>query len=224
MFCCVIGRSIAQEFVEVDLHYSRSRSAAEALEPIFKASSVLAHDVIPRMFEVEICPETGRAFLGLHVDTMDPQLCMVTGVALGSPIDRWNQQCKPDQIVKRWARLVRVDDQPGNTAELIERLKGNFNSLTLTFNNPVELDISVSTGNGHELGLALAACGRTHGLVITGFSDGVVQEWNADHPARPVKVHDRIISVNGFLGDGNSLLALLRKRQRCDLHILSWDC
>merc|ERR1740116_163007 len=50
-------------------------------------------------------------------------------------------------------------------------------------------------------------------LRIKNVKDGLIHQWNLEHPDQPVKSGDRIVEVNGCQGDALSLLEACRGDQ-----------
>mmetsp|Transcript_113498 Transcript_113498/g.321148 ORF Transcript_113498/g.321148 Transcript_113498/m.321148 type:complete len:273 (+) Transcript_113498:179-997(+) len=79
-----------------------------------------------------------------------------------------------------------------------------------------EFVITVTLAGKDILGLDVDwADGKT--LYIKGVKNGVVKEWNRDHPDEAVKGGDRIIAINGVADDPDAMLGECRNRGRLSL-------
>eukprot|EP00928_Gymnodinium_smaydae_P021012 TRINITY_DN18159_c0_g1_i1.p1 TRINITY_DN18159_c0_g1~~TRINITY_DN18159_c0_g1_i1.p1 ORF type:complete len:780 (-),score=177.94 TRINITY_DN18159_c0_g1_i1:62-2401(-) len=81
----------------------------------------------------------------------------------------------------------------------------------------VEFQISVDRQRQEPLGLHVQIQdGRE--LLIQNVRNGLIHEWNCQHPESAVRRGDRIIEVNGVHGDADHLIALLRRQSTENLH------
>eukprot|EP00929_Paragymnodinium_shiwhaense_P039195 TRINITY_DN20610_c0_g1_i1.p1 TRINITY_DN20610_c0_g1~~TRINITY_DN20610_c0_g1_i1.p1 ORF type:complete len:296 (+),score=68.71 TRINITY_DN20610_c0_g1_i1:75-962(+) len=77
---------------------------------------------------------------------------------------------------------------------------------------PADFDyvVTLDKTSGFKLGID---CGSADGqtLIIESVTDGLVQNWNQDHPDAQVKTFDRIVEVNGTRGNEHALLEEMRQ-------------
>lgn len=61
------------------------------------------------------------------------------------------------------------------------------------------------------LGMRLGYGPASKSLVVLDLADGLVQRWNSDHPGSEVRLHDRVVTVNGRLGAPADMLHAVRE-------------
>merc|ERR1712032_797559 len=64
------------------------------------------------------------------------------------------------------------------------------------------------TATHHRLGIDIDRSDNMT-LLVVNVGDGLVKQWNVEHPDDPVKMGDRIIEVNGAYGDADQMLLRL---------------
>mmetsp|Transcript_73893 Transcript_73893/g.153952 ORF Transcript_73893/g.153952 Transcript_73893/m.153952 type:complete len:161 (+) Transcript_73893:82-564(+) len=72
---------------------------------------------------------------------------------------------------------------------------------------------------GGRLGIDVDPTPDLAGLLIVGFSDGLLRQWNDDHPSRHIKVGDIIIEVNGIKHDVEEMVTECSRSKRLELVI-----
>mmetsp|Transcript_73136 Transcript_73136/g.191726 ORF Transcript_73136/g.191726 Transcript_73136/m.191726 type:complete len:170 (-) Transcript_73136:22-531(-) len=75
-----------------------------------------------------------------------------------------------------------------------------------------EFKVLIDRRSGGKLGLDVDQLSGSV-LIVDAIKDGLIQNWNDEHPARALRVGDYIVSVNGVRGDGLQLVEECKKMQ-----------
>merc|ERR1712136_639171 len=79
-----------------------------------------------------------------------------------------------------------------------------------------EFTVSLRKGPEEAFGFQVRQSTTTTEIFVKSLGRGLIQEWNAAHPERCVKLGDRLVSVNGVTGPRSS--DIIRDRARvCEL-------
>merc|ERR1712130_543086 len=96
-------------------------------------------------------------------------------------------------------------------------------SLEFRIRRPVPMSIELDrTASRKPLGVGLDYITGGGSLLVTDISDGLVSDWNKKNPPEnQVTLGARIVGVNGFMGDSESLLAMCKTETTIELKIVS---
>jgi uncharacterized Zn-binding protein involved in type VI secretion len=165
----------------------------------------------------------GGQLLGLAVDVETEKDCLVISGVTGGLAGEWNT-CHQDCQIKVGHKIVEVNGCRGDAASLVGLCKRE-EKLHMVLQIPctqqaplliLEEDVG-STGDseytvtfvrdsGQRLGLALDTMAENDCLLVDDVSGGLAAEWNAGHQDCQITVGHKIVEVNGFRGDANSLV------------------
>lgn len=67
-----------------------------------------------------------------------------------------------------------------------------------------EFTVSLRKGPEEAFGIQVRQSTTTTEIFVKSLGRGLIQEWNAAHPERSVKLGDRLVSVNGVTGPRSS--------------------
>lgn len=172
-------------------------------------------------YHVEI-ERQGLAGLGLQLEAMQDEYCLVIGIKEGL-IEHWNaQQETPEMQVRPWDRLVEVNGTRAPGRQLVSKACA-FGQLRLTFERPRSFE--VRTRKTHTWGLDITVGDGC--LRVVAIKEGPIQEWNQDNPDHAIQCGDRIVAVSPVEEEAPKALDLLQTLQHhpgeVTLRIMSWS-
>mmetsp|Transcript_75757 Transcript_75757/g.214150 ORF Transcript_75757/g.214150 Transcript_75757/m.214150 type:complete len:193 (+) Transcript_75757:104-682(+) len=81
-------------------------------------------------------------------------------------------------------------------------------------------EITLDKTAGTRLGMDVGSAKDGKDMVIAGFANGLVEEWNRLNPHCMVKVGDRIVQVNDCTGDAEKLIDECKKNMLLRVHLV----
>mmetsp|Transcript_35991 Transcript_35991/g.103514 ORF Transcript_35991/g.103514 Transcript_35991/m.103514 type:complete len:249 (-) Transcript_35991:141-887(-) len=155
--------------------------------------------------------------IGLNLDAIEEHAAFVDDI-LGGAIRSWNDAHADHAQLKRYDRIIAINDVQGNTNALLAEMRKSVR-WHLRVHRPTELRLSMDLERNPTLGLDLKYSPNGVSLLVSSIGDGAIKEWNktASHPCVP---GDRIIEVNGRRGNAPSLLQAATQGDRLELVIL----
>lgn len=178
------------------------------------AAPVQPEALVGHSYVVEVTK--GPKGLGLAVDTMDPNLCIIKGVVQGSTLHDWNKTCAEGHAVRGGHRLVSVNGHTGDTNALVKKLQQET-TLKLTMQKPLEHIVSLNKSD-KPLGVSVNLYNDSFGMIVKEIQSGAAAD-----PNMKLKVGDRIVGVNGQAGDAATLMPFLKSSQNLELKVLSYQ-
>lgn len=165
--------------------------------------------------------------LGLTLDTFNPARCIVSDIKPNGYISHWNQGCQPQQVVKQGDLVLEVNGHTGGADEIWSKLQTEIQQqprIDIKIKRAKTIWVYLKRNPGDRVGLGL----DHHQEGILGVQvaevrpNTLIGEYNRNNTDR-VKVHDRILSVNGHR-DHPSIYRELRQPQASSLNIevLTW--
>lgn len=158
----------------------------------------------------------GPKGLGLGLDLTDQNICVIKGVVPGSTMHDWNNTCLQGAAIRGGHRLLSVNGLSGETSALVKKVLEE-NDVKLVIEKPHECNISVKK-NGRTLGLSMKALKDTFGAIITDIQPGAILD-----STEKIRCGDRIVCVNGKVGDPISLLETMKIADNLELKLLSYS-
>eukprot|EP00931_Biecheleriopsis_adriatica_P101141 TRINITY_DN7634_c0_g2_i1.p1 TRINITY_DN7634_c0_g2~~TRINITY_DN7634_c0_g2_i1.p1 ORF type:complete len:246 (+),score=60.82 TRINITY_DN7634_c0_g2_i1:121-858(+) len=211
MLCCAEEPQIKEDIVVTVPDFSESTAATPTAEtkeapkiepepPKVEPEQVVKEEPATfRTMEVE-CLVDKNNFLGLEVSAATENHLVVKQVQPGV-ISKYNAQQASGSKVCQTDRILAINGEVSRAETLAAKLKDSSGRLTLKFEKPTILGVSVKRDK-QTLGLSvqpksdLGMCG----LLITGIEAGCIADFNKAAPAaRQVKVND--IIMGSFMKD-----------------------
>eukprot|EP00931_Biecheleriopsis_adriatica_P079763 TRINITY_DN53106_c0_g1_i1.p1 TRINITY_DN53106_c0_g1~~TRINITY_DN53106_c0_g1_i1.p1 ORF type:complete len:256 (+),score=45.13 TRINITY_DN53106_c0_g1_i1:50-817(+) len=161
---------------------------------------------------------TGSGDLGLDLDLIDGERCLVSHVKPSGLVADWNKRAHKSEVVTAGDRLLFVDDACGsNVKELSSMLEGK-KAMTLTFQHPCIIHAKLAK-DGRPLGIVVSP--SESGVLISKLSDeGAVPAWNSRRKLK-LESGSRIVSVNGCR-DLFDILTQLKQADDLDVKAIDW--
>eukprot|EP00435_Cladocopium_sp_Y103_P066327 s1053_g28.t1 len=208
--CCCWGTDHADNVVFVD--GCRDIPETEALESIALPEGT---------FAVELEREAS-ATLGLDLDRMDRQNLMVVKTQPGL-VSEYNKLASSEEVIKRGDRIWRVNGKTGSADELLEMLATD-KKLHLILRRCKEKEVYVEK-KGKTLGIQLAVTEKASCLTVEKVNPGglvaTLNEKTSED--RQIRVHDKIVAVDGIQGLAPELMKQIKEKDSFILKLFSWD-
>jgi len=125
------------------------------------------------------------------------------------------------RVVKAKLRALEVDsDEISRNGEALSKTKRGWEDAIVPVDY-LEFTVTVDMTSNTLLGVDVDwADGKT--LYIKSIQHGALEEWNRGHaPRESVRAGDRIIAVNGHVGDAHAMVRECKEQQRLELLIRS---
>jgi hypothetical protein len=153
--------------------------------------------------------------LGLDVDITDGPTLLIDAVQEGL-IQNWNFT-HPGSEVKAHHRFLEVNGVRGDAKSIIEEMS-RAQVLSIVVRQPVEFSVNVSKpDNQSRLGLELSYCAGGTTLLVMVVNDGLIATWNKEHPESKLEKGDRVVQVNGTMGNSKDLFDMLTSSDSVEL-------
>eukprot|EP00930_Biecheleria_cincta_P071756 TRINITY_DN59214_c0_g1_i1.p1 TRINITY_DN59214_c0_g1~~TRINITY_DN59214_c0_g1_i1.p1 ORF type:complete len:277 (+),score=48.33 TRINITY_DN59214_c0_g1_i1:119-832(+) len=160
--------------------------------------------------------------LGLLLDLADDAVCLVKSVE-GGLAGKWNATRPQERTIKMYDRIVAVNNTRGKSKALASLLLQVDDKVptTITIQRPIERQVVLE--KDCELGILVKYKNGSLGFWIDRVDAGLVDTWNKKNPeAEAVRVHDRVIAVNGQMGNAASLLSLMKDLKIIEFTVLHY--
>jgi len=147
----------------------------------------------------------GDPSLGFVLDLADETLVVireVNGVAA--------QWASPSgKFLKAYDAILSVNGDQVDSKDISTKLKTTgAKSIGLGIARPTLVEVVLKKPG--DLGITINYKKSSMGIWIATLKDGLVMQWNKDHPDKAIKPHDRIVTVNGKGGHSAVLVEMLR--------------
>lgn len=210
--CCCWGANHADNVVFVD--GCRDAPESEALESIALPEGT---------FAVELQREaSATSTLGLDLDKMDRQNLMVVKTQPGL-VSEYNKLAASDEVIRKGDRIWRVNGKTGSADELLEMLATD-KKLHLLISRCKEKEVYVEK-KGKTLGIQLVVTEKASCLTVEKVNPGglvaTLNEKTSDD--RQIRVHDKIVAVDGIQGLAPELMKQIKEKDSFILKLFSWD-
>merc|ERR1712217_106509 len=139
-----------------------------------------------------------------------------------------NKTAPPEQRVNVGDLIVQVNSVSGDTNAMGQEAM-TATVLELTVRRPVEFTITIDKkeppgmlGVDFEYQRALHIkdiCMVGRSLLIKDIKPGLLSRWNENNPGLEVKKWDRIVGVNGYRGESEKILDVMKEMSKFDLSI-----
>lgn len=156
---------------------------------------------------------TDGCSLGIEVEHYTDSVLIIMKIGEGL-IQDWNT-ANPDQILEENDLIVGANDVLGDVEQILLECRKTA-PLSIAIRRPAckssapkkrdtEFTVTLDKTQGARLGLDVNHDeGRE--LFIEKIDEGLVLDWNKEHPDRQVLIDDRIVEVNGVSGDVKLML------------------
>jgi len=173
------------------------------------------------MFVVKLSRK-GSDPLGVEFDKMDPENLMVVKLTGPGLFHTYNETADHEKMVCPGDKIKRVNGQEAPAEELIALLEKE-RKLTLVLQHCQESEHYIEK-KGRSLGLELAVSEKATCLTVQRIeATGLVAVSNQAGRDRQIRVHDKIIAVDGERGAAPELMRKMKERDVVILSVFSWD-
>lgn len=191
------------------------REAEEANKGGSVANIVVA---TPLQFQVSLKKGTKTTPVGLELDTAGGTCAMVTKIVDGV-VQTYNKTATEEKKICIGDVIMQVNQAVGDTKTMGQQAMQATN-LDLTIKRPVEFHIQIDkTEAPGVLGIDFEYLAVGRSLLIKSVKAGLVKKWNAAFPNLEVRRFDRITGVNGFVGESEKMLEMMKEADKLDLTI-----
>jgi len=166
-------------------------------------------------FTVTLKRDSADVPWGLRLDLADNRTIHVCGILESSPVLLYNSTAKDDRKLKSGDYIVEANgfsataDLDGKLlSQVLERELQRATTAVLAVRRPQFFDCTIDKGDG-PMGLDLNYTGHCTSLIISNVMSGAVQRC-----APEVVAGDRIVAVNGVVGQANTLLQALKSSKK----------
>ncbi|CAE8629710.1 unnamed protein product [Polarella glacialis] len=149
--------------------------------------------------------------LGLIFDITDANLPVISRIKPDSLAFEWNLTCPESQVIRSMDRLVMVNGMGGRLCELVAKLM-EVGDFEITLGHPQEFTVTIHK-DARGLGLLLEPT-ESFGLFVS-------EVLNND--TKGIKATDRIVAVNGKVGNCQELFELIKGSDDLELSIISFS-
>merc|ERR1712048_299440 len=102
-------------------------------------------------------------------------------------------------------RIVEVNGVSQSPLEIRQRLQEDA-LIKMRVLRREEFQVDILKEGGSSLGMDVNCKAGREGLTIIGIRDtGLAHQWNMANPSRSLRIHDRIVEVNGFKAEPKEL-------------------
>lgn len=184
--------------------------------PLMPLASLMAPPAQESGERTIIVPRRRGVKLGLTLDGRQCDHALIVMRVDAGLLKEWNE-ANQSQSLQQNDSIVAINGIRGDPSRLVEETRNENNPvLKLTFrrgasNGQSERTVRLLAMEGKTLGLSVDSDDNRTLLIASVRPGGLVDAWNASHPASPVKAGDRITSVNGQRG---AALDILEHAQR----------
>lgn len=162
---------------------------------------------------------TDGGALGIELDLLDGITARVAKVESGGAVDAWNSAAKRELRICPGDFIVAVNGVRGSLQRALQRLPRDSN-IELSLLRPFSFKVTLDKDSSDTLGVDLGFADGARCLLVKGIrSGGLISRWNVAEPASRVQRSDRIVSVNGVVGDHAELMGLIQAGGQLDLVI-----
>jgi hypothetical protein len=148
-------------------------------------------------FTISISREEG-APLGIEFDATDGYSVRLTEIDAGGSFSTWNGLHRTEQV-KRGDHIVAVNGVRGTASGILQRMR-QAKELEIELHRPATYTVQI-TKNPVGLGIETKQAQHSRSLRVSHLvGTGAVKDWNDSSQDKQVKVHDRIVKVNGYAG------------------------
>ncbi|CAE7274150.1 ergic3 [Symbiodinium natans] len=159
--------------------------------------------------EVVRVSRKGDEPLGLEFDKMDPENLMVAKLTLPGLIATHNQKADSEKVVCPGDRIKKVNGKEALAEELIAMLDSEP-KLTIVLQHCQELEHYIEK-RGKPLGLELAVSEKATCLTVQRIEvNGLVAARNEASGDRQIRVHDKIVAVDGVHAPAPELMRKIK--------------
>jgi len=153
-------------------------------------------------FTISISREEGTP-LGVELDAADGYSVRLTEIDAGGSFAAWNRLHGVEQV-KRGDHIVAVNGVRGSAPGILQRMR-QARELEIELHRPATYTVEI-TKNPDGLGIDTRQTPNSRSLMVSHLiGTGAVREWNDSGQDRKVRVHDRIVRVNGCAGSAEEL-------------------
>eukprot|EP00933_Yihiella_yeosuensis_P003190 TRINITY_DN10568_c1_g2_i3.p1 TRINITY_DN10568_c1_g2~~TRINITY_DN10568_c1_g2_i3.p1 ORF type:complete len:313 (+),score=65.65 TRINITY_DN10568_c1_g2_i3:42-980(+) len=148
---------------------------------------------------------------------------IIGSVTEGGAVGVWNSACPESQVIKPGDRIVEVNGEGGSAEDIARKLGAvsDQTNIELLIQRPRVLTVKIQKC-GEPLGLDLKYIDAPFGLMISHIKDGLIRDWNTDHPTSRINAYDRIVSVNGKTENPEKLIDMLKRSEDLEVKVMSW--
>jgi hypothetical protein len=168
---------------------------------------------------------------GFDVDTADKERLFIVSDSFKGPAKEHNEKADPVEQIKKMQFITAVNGICGDSKLMEKELKAK-EEVTLTIRRPMVFTIAVEKKG--QFGMVMGDCPTSSYVnkLVEDKGETCIKTWNENHKDKQVQVGDRIIVVNGKMGKGKELTAMLKKdgpkqvvicRPSPDNSFLHWD-
>mmetsp|Transcript_37612 Transcript_37612/g.70154 ORF Transcript_37612/g.70154 Transcript_37612/m.70154 type:complete len:225 (-) Transcript_37612:97-771(-) len=177
--------------------------------------------LIPDALVIRFSRRRSSVSLGLDFDKIDPENLMVVKILQPGLIFDYNQRgdthkvCPGDRV-----RTINGKQAPAN--ELLVMLQEEL-ELVIELQHCKEMEHFFEKKN-KSLGLELAVLEKATCLTVQRIDpNGLVASWNETAEGKKIKVHDKIVSVDGVRGSAPEMMKKIKDNDSFILTVYSWD-
>jgi hypothetical protein len=159
---------------------------------------------ILKEFDIDLNKGASGKPLGFELDPLDELTLQVVRVRPDGLLSAYNGGVDKELQLTPNDCIVEVNGVKGNTDAMVEKLKVDSKlKLSVRRLKPFEVSLDQRLGSVRSC-LNRAANSRT--VHIKEIAGQAVVDWNQANPELALRVHDRIIQINGLEDDGKALV------------------
>jgi hypothetical protein len=149
-------------------------------------------------FTISISREEGVP-LGIELDESDGYSVRLTEIDASGSFAAWNKLHHSTEQVKRGDHIVAVNGVRGTASGILQRMR-QAKELEIELHRPATYTVQI-TKNPGGLGIETRQAQHSRSLMVSHLvGTGAVKDWNDSGQDKKVRLHDRIVKVNGCAG------------------------
>jgi preprotein translocase subunit YajC len=159
-------------------------------------------------FKVTLPKKKKNEPVGFDCDTADPEYLFIVSESFTGPAKEHNEKSEATEQLKKMQSIFAVNGVSGNAAKMEKELKA-ATEVVLTIRRPQVFTVAMEKKGA----FGTTQLDAPTSALISKISEDkrtCVQVWNEGHPAKEVKVGDRVITVNGQMGKGKDLTEMMK--------------
>lgn len=188
----------------------------DRVRPVGNQGGAEYHVTLERCNDVEI---------GIILDSTDLKRILVSSVRQDSTAFEYNMTTMFGQIICPNDCIKSINKLSDGEAILKVLQNDEVKKLEMVLQHAEERQAEIKkTSVSKSLGLVLITPPEAHFIGIDEvLSSGAVADWNHQSPDRPVRAHDKILSIDGHTGFVTELVHMMMHKDAFVMTILTWQ-